>query len=75
MAQKMRELGREFDQQILPLVTWHDGNPSFRISLDSPEPGTTLVLLVEKGPALERIEDMKSRTETPDLSEAGTLEG
>lgn len=75
MVHNMRELGREFEQQILPLVAWHDGDPSFRISLDAPEPGTTLVLLVEKGPALERLEDMISRKETADLSEAGKLEG
>ncbi len=74
MTQTMRELGREFDQQILPLVAWHDGDPSFRISLDAPEPGTTLVLLVEKGPALERLEEMISRAETDELSEAGRLE-
>ncbi len=74
-AHTMRELTREFDQQILPMVAWHDGDPSFRISLDSPDPGTTLVLLVEKGPALERLEGMVSRKETPDLSEAGKLEG
>ena len=64
MAHNMRELAREFEQQILPLVAWHDGDPSFRVSLDSPEPGTTLVLLVEKGPALERLEEMISRAET-----------
>ncbi|RLE30045.1 MAG: hypothetical protein DRJ61_13390 [Acidobacteria bacterium] len=75
VAHTMRELFREFDQQILPLVAWHDGDPSFRVSLDSPEPGTTLVLLVEKGQALERIEEVISRNKTPDLSEAGKLEG
>ncbi len=63
MAHTMRELTREFDQQILPLVAWNNCEPSFRFSLESSEPGTTLVLLVEKGPALERLEDMISRVE------------
>lgn len=66
MANTLRELGREDDQQVIALVAWNDGEPSFQFSLDAPEPGTTLVLLVEKGPALERLEAVLSRNETPE---------
>ncbi|MEN8163845.1 MAG: cation:proton antiporter [Acidobacteriota bacterium] len=68
---KVRELLREFDQHILPLVVWNECEPNFRFSLDNPEPGSNLVLLVEKGPALERLEGMINRAEKadPDLTE------
>ncbi len=61
MAHQLRELDREFEHQIVPVVVWHGAEPSFRISLDTGASDSNLVLLVEKGPALERLQDLISR--------------
>lgn len=68
-ANTLRELWREFDQQLIALVAWKDGEPNFHFSLEALESGTTLVLLVEKGPALERLEDMFGRVEGSESAE------
>jgi len=56
-AHRVRESLREFGDQIVPLVVWNEGAPSFRFKLETLENGSTVVLLVEKGPALERLEN------------------
>lgn len=66
LARQLRELTKEFEQQIFPLVGWDDGESTFQVSRDTPEPGTTLTLLVEKGPALEKLELLASPTEDPE---------
>lgn len=56
IGHRLKELDREFENQMLPIVSWNGGQPSFRIQFDPGESGTTLTMLVETGPALERLE-------------------
>jgi NhaP-type Na+/H+ or K+/H+ antiporter len=59
VAHQVRESIREFGDQIVPLVVWKDGAPSFRFSLEAPESGSTVVLLCKKGPALKRLDEVQ----------------
>ena len=63
-AVRFRDLLQDFDQAV-PLLSFRGNQPTFRVPTENAEAGTTVVLLAENGPSLEKIENFAASSGIP----------